>query len=232
MERATWYDHKLCEEHGLKYLYIREFEHPSQCGTCAHPKCTSKQISALRWHPNCGTLLRFADRLCGRDVLVEETQMTIMKQIQQGRPTILHATMMRWIALACLKRDKKFDEKEAKRHRLKDAIEEYLHEESGNFMTAMAQGTGGAIGFNSHSSTVSKHSPEKLLIWAETFQLLAAEFGSHVLMWLLGEISTRDVARIEGCKVREVEQIRDRIKIFYTENFHDKHGTHIDLCLV
>ena len=218
-----WDIHKVCKEHGLTYLYLRDFFHGSQTGTCAHPKCTSKQISALRYSPKCGGLLRFADRLCGREALIDETQMTILTQIKQGRPTIIHGSLMRWIALACLKRLKKVEEKDKKATELKEAITAHLLEEAGVIINSNMSSTSN---FGSSFVSYSGDSPEKLLSTAEQYFLVAQEFGPGVLMWLLGELNTREIARVEGCKIREVESIRERVKQFYIKMFDSAENHH------
>jgi hypothetical protein len=212
-----WTIHKTCADHGLQHLWVRDFFSVSQTGACAHPDCVSRQISAFLHDGRCGRLLKFADRLCGRQALVDATIDSMLAQIKDGRPTILHAAGVRWIALAVLKGQRLQDMKDARTLELKEAIFDYLNDDVYNAVQS-AVGLGDTRifgGISSHNNA----SPIALMQSAELFYKLAADFGPHWLFYLTHEISIRDVAKIEGCKLDEVPEMLPKIRKWYLTNF-------------
>ena len=212
-----WSIHTRCPEHGLKHLWVTDFFHTSQTGACAHPLCISKQLSALRYDPRCGKLLRFADKVVGRDIIVEEFIDAMMDSVKKGRPTVAHGGFIRWVALAALKRVQKIEKREAQQLELKEAIIDYLNDDVGSAIDVSVM-TGDTRAFGAKASH-NGQSPQKLLEGAELYYHVAEEFGPHYLLWLVGEISVRDVAKIEGIKTKEVELVVPKVKKWYLKHF-------------
>ena len=55
--------HNICPDHGIDFLLIRDLDHPSQTGMCAHPTCIDKVISSTMSYKLCGGLVKFCRKL-------------------------------------------------------------------------------------------------------------------------------------------------------------------------
>jgi len=229
-QKIDWSKHKICPKHGLSHLYVRDFHHPSQTGLCAHPDCINSQISALRHHPRCGKMVRFADHICGREELFDEVIMALSQQVAQNRLTVLHGGFMYWIALGCLKRLRKVEQKQERQNNIKEQIKDYLADEARNAVVKWV-GSSQCRMFGGISSQISDLSADKLYDFAELVSMLCTQFGGHTYMYLQGHITKRDWARVEGCKLREAETMRERVKQFYLDNFGmPEHADSIEYC--
>lgn len=167
------------------------------------------------YKPGCGRILKFAEKLCGRDAIIEELIEAMLRQIKAGRVTVIHYKLLYFVALGALRKHRLQNEKEEQAILAKEAIAEYLYDESlqiGN----VATGDTRAFGNNVSCRSVS---PESVYNSVELSYKLAQEFGVHWMMYLLGELSVRDVCRIDGIKPVDVEAKRVQIQAWYVRHF-------------
>lgn len=209
-----WSKHKLCPEHGLRYLLLQDFNHPSQTGMCSHPTCVEKMISALQSHRLCGGLIKFCRKLDkdrGENEFGVYVIMTLLEGAKRDKPTVLNPFHMRWACLNYLQKLRK-DEIRLERHaQILSEIDQILQNEAQDALLDL--GFGNIV--SGRSRNLEQRNPEKALITKELIEMTISEWGVETYLWLWGELSDIDYCKISGKTPKELKDARKEYKRWY-----------------
>lgn len=210
-----WDVHKLCPEHGLRYLFIADHAHPAQTGMCAHPTCLEKMVTATEKYPLCGRLVKFARKLdrdrgapgAFTDFVVEQ----LLHGAKKGKITVMNPTFMRFAALNYLTILRREEDKMKKLQDIRNELNSLLEEEAGNLLEGLSSG-----GFSFVSVTGrTGESPERALAHKEVVEITIEEWGVETYLWLWGELTDLDYVKISKCAFKDLPEIKKSYKKWY-----------------
>jgi len=212
-----WSKHKTCKIHGLVHLMLPDVNHPSQTGLCGHPECIDKLISSLIKRRGCGGLIRLIRKLDRDNDFPSYIALVLLTEAKKGKPTVMNPTLMRWTCLDFLKKIKRRDDKEVEVRNLRNIVNHMLQQGAVENMQSFMTGRRSAIagGFSYQRDT----SPDKVLIFIELSEHIIEMFSVAIWLWLIGEISTREMCKIEEIKFADAPKMVQRVKKYYMRVF-------------
>lgn len=216
-----WDKHRLCSEHGSRYLMLPDFNHPGQTGLCAHPTCLEKMVRATGSYPLCGGLVRFCLKLDADNRTPGEFVNFVVERLlvgaKAGKLTVMNPTFMRFTALNYLNNLRKDDRKRAVEKEIRDQIGEILDNEAFYGLENMSWGAMGALATQGFSSD----NPEKTVASRQIIQMAIADWGVETYLWLWGELSDLDYQKVTKRQHKELAGIKKSFKKWYREKTNE-----------
>lgn len=215
-----WSKHKLCATHGLRYLLIKDFNHPSQTGFCSHPKCVHGLLMNLALHnKRMGYLVSFVwklEKAAGKDPMEFVTTIVISLLeycVRFNRPTVLNPTHVRWVCLSYLRSLRREDFKVATRNEITQAINQILENQAEDILHDIDLGIFSSIA----GSRYHKGDPEKLYAAKEIIHHFIEKWGQDTYLFAIGELSRLDFCRLKKLSLPQVDDLLKEIKYWYAD---------------
>ena len=218
---SRWDKHRLCSEHGARYLMLTDFDHPAQTGLCAHPTCLEKMVRATGSYPLCGGLVRFCLKLdadnCTNGDFVDFVVERLLVGAKNGKLTVMNPVFMRFTALNYLNNLRKDDRKRAAEQTIRDQINEILEKEAAYGLEDMSAGTM----VTSSLQGFSYSNPEKAVSSRQIVQMTISEWGVETYLWLWGELSDLDYQKVTKKQHKELLEIKRSYKKWYLDRTNE-----------
>ncbi len=208
-------EHKLCPDHGKRYLLLPDWDHPCQTGMCSHPTCILKNIHA------CCKSFKYLNRLlliikskkCV-DELISFIVIELLGDIHnRGRKATINPAWLRFRLLTFINTKMKkgiIPMADLPTRVRNDNVFLPFTEELENMMDTCVNRNTEVVQFRRGYRLSS--TTEEIFFAREAFEIVKEAYGNSILLYLCGNINLVDLSKLLGTTYGETKQYLEQVK--------------------